>query len=235
MKDSSWFARHPVWTVLLGSWAVAAISGAAVDIIRAIRAPMVPKKPLRPSTTSTSSTAARPPSTGRGTGADALAVAVGELGIAEDAPKSHTGKRVREYLAGCVRDGKPLGLTEGNWCAAFVGWCDRQANVTGPCLWRAAVHELVTDARAQDAWHPAGDGYAPKPGDLAVFKRDADDPTKGGKGHVGRVETPPDAAGDFRSLEGNYYGGPIAKVARVNRSATSSGLVGWIDYSHPTT
>lgn len=51
------------------------------------------------------------------------------------------GAIVRASFAGCMRDGRPLGIVSGPWCAAFVGLCDFEAHAEH--TWRAAVHELV--------------------------------------------------------------------------------------------
>lgn len=214
--------------------------------------------------------------TGAALGERALAVALQELadGVREDPPGSNGGPRVREYFTGCSRAGKLVGLTSGSWCAAFVGWCDRQAlkavrrdldsesakllaagegadvdqqarlvaigaqidtidlwlggaDVTPlgmPCRWRASVAELVADARAAGAWHPADGVYSPAPGDLAVFKRNGQDPRIGGQGHACRVERVPNDTGVFPTIDGNYGD----RVARVERRLSDPELLGWI-------
>lgn len=163
----------------------------------------------------------------RGTGEAALAVAIGELGVREEPPGSNSGPRVRQYLAGCVRDVDSdgdldkIGLSAGSWCAAFTGWCDAQAGV--PRTWRAAVHEIVSDARKAGTLR--GLDYTPRPGDLAIFKRDGQDPRKGGLGHVARVEKV--EGGTFTAIDGNSAGD---KVARVVRPMTDAALVAWVEY-----
>lgn len=151
-------------------------------------------------------------------GARALMLAIGELGVCEEPLGSNTGARVREYLAPCERGGKLLRLVSGPWCAAFASWCARAAGAAGP--YRASVAELVNDAYAANTWEPVG--HVPVPGDLAIFRRDGQDPTLGGSGHVGRVER---VDGDrFSCIEGNYE----HRVARVERSRNDPDLVGWV-------
>jgi GH25 family lysozyme M1 (1,4-beta-N-acetylmuramidase) len=108
-----------------------------------------------------------------------LARALGEVGVTETA--RNTSPRIAEYLAGCERGGVLLGLVAEEWCAAFQGWC-------GARPWRAAVWEMVEDARAAGTLRLASEAYWPAPGDLAVYGRLGQTPmVKGGRGHVGRV------------------------------------------------
>lgn len=130
---------------------------------------------------------------------------------------------VEAYFAGCQRDGKPLGLTDGSWCAAFVGWCDAQAGASWP--WRAAVSELWADARTRDRAHRPGDGYVPTPGDLAIWGRDGEDPRTGGEGHVGRLVSLDAPTLAFVTIEGNHLG----RVGRVRHDVGDAALVGWIE------
>lgn len=166
----------------------------------------------------------------RGTGVAALQVALQELAaeIHEDPMGSNSGPRVKEYLAGCVRDLDrdgdldPLGLKAANWCAALVGFCDHVAGV--PRTWRASVSELCADASASGTLR--GLDYDPQPGDLAIFSRDGQSPLKGGLGHVARVELV--TADTFVTIDGNHGD----RVARVVRQRSDPALVAWIEYPH---
>ncbi len=180
----------------------------------------------------------------------ALEIGLQELadGVKEEPLGSNTGPRIREYLAGCQRDGRSVGITAGPWCAAFACWCGSQAwrqqaylfmPQFVPHHWRAAVWELVEDARAfgaEDArplgcWHDVSSGYTPHLGDLAVMRRGTHDPrSRGEEGHVGRIARMPDGAGLYLSLEGNHEN----RVALVERSILfDSDLCGWIEYPQP--
>lgn len=151
--------------------------------------------------------------------ASLVEVAKGELGVTESPPGSNEGPRVSEYLAGCERRGVGrLHLHAAEWCAAFVGWCANQASLAIP--WRASVAEVVTDA-----W---SEGFRPVPtaraGDLAVWRRLGEDPRKGGHGHIGIVEFPPDNEGFFRTIEGNHNN----HVAAVDHSIHEPDFVGFL-------
>lgn len=161
-------------------------------------------------------------------GLAALERARAEVGVHET-PGPGTTPRVAEYLAGCVRNDRPLGLGGSDspaWCAAFAGWCER--DLPGALPWRAAVRETWSDAvlrglaRSRD--------YRPRPGDLAVFARAGGDPRRGGPGHVARVETGVDDAGSFATIGGNeggaaHHGG---EVLRTPRNVSDPSLVGFI-------
>ncbi len=67
--------------------------------------------------------------------------------------------------------------------------------------YRAAVHELVADARALQTLHRPGDGYAPKVGDLIVSPRLGENPLQMGRGHVERI-TAIEATGEPPRFEG---------------------------------
>lgn len=107
----------------------------------------------------------------------------------------NTGPRVREYLAGCVRNGRPLGLTVGNWCAAMQSWVlfnALEADEKAPHLWRAGVVEIVADAEDAGLWYPVdavrSGLWKPSPGDLAIWDRsNPEKPSTSWWRHVNRV------------------------------------------------
>lgn len=156
-----------------------------------------------------------------------LAVAELEAGVCEVPTGSNTGQRIREYLARCERDGRPVGLTAGDWCAAAASWCAFQAQRGAevvPHRWRISVRELWADAVASGAAVRAAPGVLPEPGDLAILARAGGDPTKGGLGHVARVEL---VSGDeYVTIDGNS--GVAWK--RNRRRLDDSALRGWIRY-----
>lgn len=169
-------------------------------------------------------------------GSRAVAVALGELaeGIHEQPFGSHAGPRIATYFAPCVRDfpvsggafeQRPLGISSGNWCAAFASFCAQRAARAGEATahaYRASVAELWKDAQGSATARPPS--YRPHRGDLAIYARSGADPTKGGLGHVGRVTAEPDDQGRYETIEGNHDGA----VARVEH--TLGDTVGWIAY-----
>lgn len=157
-----------------------------------------------------------------------LAVAELEAGVCEVPTGSNTGPRIREYLARCERDGRPVGLTAGDWCAAAASWCAYQAQRGAevvPHRWRISVRELWADAVASGAAVRAAPGVLPEPGDLAILARvPGEDPTRGGRGHVGRVEL----------VDGEFYatidGNSGVSWKRNYRRLDDPALRGWIRY-----
>lgn len=172
-----------------------------------------------------------PPPEHKALGLIALDVARSEIGVREDPPGSNDGPRIRAYRAGCERHGKALRLGPTPWCAEFVGWCDAAArgelrlagtDIEAPVQWRAAVSELVTDAVKAKAWHVGLDGA--QPGDLLIMRRDGQDPTLGGIGHVGRIESID--ATSVCSIDGNHDNA----VSRVTRPLSDLNIIGHIRY-----
>jgi hypothetical protein len=172
-----------------------------------------------------------PPPEHKALGLIALDIARSEVGVREDPLGSNDGARIRAYLAGCIRNGKALHLGPSAWCAAFIGWCDAAVrgelrlagtDIEAPVQWRAAVSELVTDAVKAKAWHVGLDGA--QPGDLLIMRRDGQDPTLGGIGHVGRIESID--ADSVTTIDGNLNN----TVSRVSRSLSDPSIIGHIRY-----
>lgn len=177
--------------------------------------------------------------TGDRLGLRALAAAREHLaaGIRET-PGPGSTPQVSAYLQPCRRGGSPvagildltgapLGLRDDStaWCAAFASWCTA---VASPGLdpdevahgYRAAVAELVTDAKARGRWR--GPTERPELGWLAIWTRAGGDPVRGGTGHVGRVSWIGDAT--YQCVEGNTSD----RVAEVTHTFADDSLRGWI-------
>jgi hypothetical protein len=160
----------------------------------------------------------------RCSGLRALDVARAHVGWRETGPNK--GDLVQRSLAGCVRDGRPLGIRDGvPWCAAFVGLCDSEAGAMH--VWRAAVRELVSDAVVHRTWREFGQ-YVPQPGDLAIFKRGGKNPVLGEEGHVERVEVSPDSSGTLTTIGGNVGDRVARREWRIGEEKRGEELVGWI-------
>ena len=102
-----------------------------------------------------------------------------ERGAGESPRGSNAGPDVRMYFAGVVRDGKPLKLESGDWCAAAACWAAhierRSAEEPIPHEWRASGIEIQQDAEKIGAWRPVADvragKWTPARGDLALWQR----------------------------------------------------------------
>ncbi|NUP06719.1 MAG: CHAP domain-containing protein [Polyangiaceae bacterium] len=168
-------------------------------------------------------------------GERALAIALKELGVAETPGPKHT-QRILDFLKVCIgrpergaaAAGKPLGLASDEiaWCAAFQSWCMLQAANEGDVLPhepRAAVWEIVADARERGTFRDVSTGYRPNVGDLGIYKRAGGDPRiKGQNGHVDRVETI--GAEAYTAIGGNENN----QVRREAQRYDASDIAGWI-------
>lgn len=164
-----------------------------------------------------------------------IAEAAYQMGVKEHGG-IHRGPEVDQYLAGCVRHGARLGLVGMNWCASFASWCiwHAWAKITGiesyadvslhwsatdtapplpPVGYRAAVSELVSDAKATGTWHDVSEGYQPELGDLCILARAGEDPRSGGLGHVCLV-----AGADKGQLAAAAASGPSSASIRLGGS-----------------
>lgn len=132
------------------------------------------------------------------------------------------------YFEPALREGadgkpRPLGLSDGNWCAAGACYATRQVTQDGeavPHLYRASGLELERDAVRAGAWLPVltvrrGD-ESPEPGDLIVLHRGHPSTWETSwQRHVGRVASKLDAAGRFLCLDANGAGAAWHEVERV--------------------
>lgn len=139
--------------------------------------------------------------------------------------------RIAEYFAPALRNGKPLGLTAGNWCAA--GACFAAAQVLGRSDldtvlghgYRVSGLELEQDATKAGVWLPVAQaraGARPARGDLVILNRGA--PEEWTK-HVGRV-IGVDSEG-FDCIDANGTG---AAWALTRRPWTHAALRGFVRY-----
>lgn len=125
--------------------------------------------------------------------------------------------RVRQYLEGCVRNGRRVGIVKGNFCSAAQGFAEHAVSLEGESLppWRAAAKEHIADAKSRDdlAWHPVEEvldgAWSPPPGAKAIYHRG--DPGAW-TGHIDRViETLPAKNGEhathYRNVGANELGG----------------------------
>jgi len=130
---------------------------------------------------------------GRTLGERALAVALSEWveGVAEEPRGSNGGPRIGDYFAVCERQGRPVTMRAGEWCAASASWCLKvaaHAEEPLPHGFRVSGAELVTDMKDRKTWRRVEDvrrgRYEPGPGDLVILSRDG-----GWTRHVCRLAT----------------------------------------------
>jgi len=142
-------------------------------------------------------------------------------GVHEDPPRSNRSPRIDQYRRGMGSPGDP-------WCAwgfCYAAYAVLRPGETLPHAYTGSVAEIVRTGR----FHKRRDGYAPRLGDGAVWDRDSQDPTHGGKGHIGRVMVVPDVSGRFESIEGNSGDAWAQRAHQVDEPS----FVGWVEYPGP--
>ena len=144
-----------------------------------------------------------------------LKTAQAEIGVKENPANSNRCKYTDWY--GMV----------GPWCAMFVTWSDQTgekpySSSLAKSTYYAYVPYIVSDARAGRRGLSITSN--PQPGDLVCFDWSRD----GEYDHVGIVLSPPDAQGNFVSVEGNTSTSDNSNGGQVmqrNRNKNSQGTV----------
>jgi hypothetical protein len=101
-----------------------------------------------------------------------VAVAKSQVGYRTDPASSYCNKFSAYWNAGTADC--PNGETAEEWCADFAAWAWQQAGVQvtygySPAEINGAAVSFYEWGIANGEWHPAGSGYAAKPGDVAVY------------------------------------------------------------------
>lgn len=169
------------------------------------------------------------------------------------APHPNTNERVRSWFRPAMRNGRPLGLTEGNWCAVFQS-AALFACALGPHElihgYRAAVVELIADTldepgkraqlqyaplRSAGRYHTVADvkagKWSPQRGDLVIFdRRTPGKPETNWQRHVSRFEwwTSPEWT-SFYTVGGNEN----RRIMRQLRTIDDPKLLGFLSYYVP--
>ena len=110
-----------------------------------------------------------------------VSVAEGQLGYQTDPADSYCNKFSAYWGAGTSTSGTSScgpGLLSEEWCADFAAWVWKQAGAV--VTYQMASGDLNSASASfyvwavdHGTWHPAGSGYTPQPGDVAVYGLDA--------------------------------------------------------------
>jgi CHAP domain-containing protein len=108
-------------------------------------------------------------------GARIVTAAQSQLGYRTDPPDSYCNKFSAYWDAGTATC--TSGLRSEEWCADFAAWTWKQAGADftyelAPGDINAASASFYVWAVDHGTWHPAGAGYTPQPGDVAVYGLD---------------------------------------------------------------
>jgi hypothetical protein len=143
--------------------------------------------------------------------------------------------RVAWYHAVAIRNGMPLGIKTGNYCASAQSRALVECLLPGdaaPHEPRAAVVELQSDAVGRGQWRSAAEVRAnkwlPRPGDLAIYDRsNPADPSTSWQRHVNRLVRVSDDNTQYEHIGANEIGGSWAREwTRFSNAA----LIGFIVY-----
>ncbi len=104
-----------------------------------------------------------------------VAAAESQVGYTTDPPDTYCNKFSSYWDAGSLSCGP--GLMNEEWCADFAAWAWHQAGVPftyalAPGDINAASASFYVWGSNNGHWHPAGSGYVPVPGDVAVYGLD---------------------------------------------------------------
>lgn len=151
---------------------------------------------------------------------DLCAIAASQLGYWESDSKNDLSG-TQKGSGNWTEYGNRIGTNGLAWCAAFVTWCIREAEVPGSVFPNTArCKDILSYANTKGAaWHSADSGYRPQPGDLLLYERTDStysyyDPaprdSKGmpsGSSHVGIVVSAyNEKTGTYGVIEGNGGG-----------------------------
>ena len=107
-----------------------------------------------------------------------VAVATSQLGYKTNPPDTYCNRFSAYWQAGALDC--PNSNRDEQWCADFAAWVWRKAGVKfvygqGQDEINAASVSFYLWGVAHHTWHPAGSGYEPKAGDVAVYGLDLAD------------------------------------------------------------
>jgi hypothetical protein len=107
-----------------------------------------------------------------------VAIAESQIGYTTNPPNTYCNKYSAYWSSGSATCGN--GELNEQWCADFAAWVWQKASV--PITYQYINGDLNSSAAsfyewgvAKGTWHPVGTGYAPEPGDVAVYGLDAAD------------------------------------------------------------
>jgi hypothetical protein len=137
-------------------------------IVRALRAPSTTARLLSRDLTLA---AAVSPLRGR-----IVAIAESQVGYQTDPPGTYCNKFSAYWVSGTNDCGN--GNLDEQWCADFAAWVWQKAGA--PVVYQYINGDLNSSSasfyewgEARGTWHATGTGYAPQPGDVAIYGLDA--------------------------------------------------------------
>jgi hypothetical protein len=169
-----------------------------------------------------------------------VSIAESQVGYRTDPSDTYCNKYSAHWYAGTDDCGN--GNLDEEWCADFAAWVWQQAGAL--VSYQLAPGYLNGDTASfylwgvdHGTWHPVGSGYAPQPGDVAVYGLDTAAVTAV---HVAVVTaaTGNDAAPDVVNGDGDRTGYSVVEAGDNQAYADVKGrgapLSGYVSPSSPT-
>jgi hypothetical protein len=153
-----------------------------------------------------------------------VTIAESQLGYRTDPSSTYCNKFSAFWGAGkACKDG----LRKEEWCADFAAWVWRKAGAQFTYSYastdiNAASGSFYLWAVDHGTWHPAGSGYTPQPGDVAVYGLD---PTTGSAAHVAVVtgDAPGARGPDVVNGDGDRTGFSVVETGTDQYKADTPG------------
>ena len=169
-----------------------------------------------------------------------VSIAEGQVGYSTDPSNTYCNKFSAYWYAGvddCGNDNR-----DEEWCADFAAWVWRQAGAVvayqlAPGYLNGQSASFYVWGTNHGTWHPVGSGYAPQPGDVAVYGLDTSAVTAV---HVAVVvgTTGNNAAPDVINGDGDRTGYSVVEVGNNQADADVKGngapLSGYVSPSSPS-
>lgn len=170
-----------------------------------------------------------------------VSIAEGQVGYATDPSDTYCNKFSAFWNAG-VDDCGGNGNLDEEWCADFAAWVWKEAGATvayqlAPGFLNGNSASFYVWGTDHGTWHPVGSGYAPQPGDVAVYGLDTSALTAI---HVAVVvgTTGDDAASDVVNGDGDRTGYSVVELGDSQAYADVKGkgasLSGYVSPSSAT-
>ena len=169
-----------------------------------------------------------------------VSIAQGQVGYGTDPADTYCNKFSAYWNAGtddCGNDN-----LDEEWCADFAAWVWKQAGALvdyqlNPGYLNSDSASFYVWGTDHGTWHPVGSGYAPQPGDIAVYGLNTAAVTAV---HVALVtsSTGNDAAPDVINGDGDRTGFSVVETGRSQAYADVKGkgapLSGYVSPSAPS-
>jgi CHAP domain len=154
-----------------------------------------------------------------------VAAAESQVGYRTDPADTYCNKYSAYWNAGTDDCGN--GNLSEEWCADFAAWVWKQAGV--PVDYRLAPGYLNANSASfyvwgadHGLWHPAGSGYTPQPGDVALYGLDTTTDTAVHVAVVTAATSTADAP-DVVNGDGDRTGFSVVEVGRSQTNADVKG------------